>query len=329
MAILKTPEATILIEQLDNGKFLYQINALIHGLNVTESTFESFYGEKVAQAILNLENVRRLVGELRREEGPFGLERALRYYTLSFLPEEEFAGKRLLDFACGCGASTMALARIFPDSFITGIERVGGCINVCNLKREQLKLDRVSFIASTDDTTLPDNLEPIDHCIICSGYEHFLPSERSVLLHDIWGRLPVGGVLFICQSPQRYAPVGTHGPRAPMLNYLPDRLAFRIGRWIAKDWYGKLTDEEILRDGFRGGSIGEIRAILQETDHLPCFLKPNRLGVKDSIHLWILTKDISNLGTLKKIYGSFCRVLKTITGFTIEPYLNVAIRKTD
>jgi len=328
MITIKRPEATILIEPLENGKFQYQLKNLAPGLGVQETSFESFYGEKVAQAILDMEGVYRLVKELRREEGPFGMEKALRYYTLSFLPEEDFAGKRLLDFACGCGSSTMALSRIFPDTFITGIDRMEDCIHVCNLKKEQLGLERVSFIASTSDTRLPDSLEQIDHCIICASYEHFLPSERRPLLHDIWGRLPTGGVLFICQTPHRYSPIGTHGARVPMLNYLPDSLAFRIDRWIAKDWHGQFTDEEILRAGFRGGSMEEIGAILQETDFLPFFLEPNRLGVKDSIHLWMLTKDISNLGTLKRIYGAFCRVFKTVTGLTIEPYVNLAIRKT-
>ena len=328
MITLKTPEATIYIEPLENGRFHYQLKHLAPGAGVQETSFESYYGEKVAKAILDMEGVYRLVNELRREEGPSGMERALRFYTLSFLPEEDFVGMRLLDFACGCGSSTMALTRIFPDMSIIGIDRMEDCIQVCNLKKAQLGLERVSFIASTNDTRLPDNLEHIDHCIICASYEHFLPSERRPLLHDIWGRLPVGGVLFICQTPHRYSPIGTHGTRIPMLNYLPDSLAFAIDRWGARETHGNFTDEEILRAGFRGGSMEEVRAILKETGYPPYFLEPNRLGVKDTIDLWILTKDVSNLGMLKRIYGVICKGFKTITGITIEPYLNLAIRKT-
>ena len=83
----------------------------------------------------------RLISELTREEGSSGLELGLKYYTLSFLPDEDFVGKRLLDFGCGCGASTFALSRIFPKTHILGLDRLQDCIDVCNLKKEQLGID--------------------------------------------------------------------------------------------------------------------------------------------------------------------------------------------
>lgn len=123
--------------------------------------------------------------------------------------------------------------------------------------------------------------------------------------------------------------MGTHGARVPLLNYLPDRLAFKLDRWLDRETRGKFTDEEILRAGFRGGSKGEAQRIIQETGYRLRFLNPCRLGIRDSIDLWILTRDLSNFGTLKRIYDSLCRNLKSITGIAIEPYLNLAIQKTD
>ena len=71
MITLKTPEATIYIEPLENGRFHYQLKDLAPGVNVQETSFESHYGEKVAQAILDIEGVYRLVKELRRRRRPF------------------------------------------------------------------------------------------------------------------------------------------------------------------------------------------------------------------------------------------------------------------
>lgn len=325
MVSLKTLGATVNIESLPDSRFKYHLS----GEDFKETSFESFYGAKVAQALLDMGGPDRLISELTREEGPSGLEQGLKYYTLSFLPEEDFVGKRLLDFGCGCGASTFALSRIFPQTHILGLDRLENCIEVCNLKKEQLGLERVSFVASMSDDQLPATLGHIDYCILCGVFEHLLPPERHSLLHAIWDRLPRGGVLFVAQTPNRYSPIGTHVTRIPMVNFLPDGLAFYVGRWAMKRNYGIDADwERLLRGGFRGGTAHEIKLILEETGNKPEFLPAKRLNVRDSIDIWDLTKDSSSMGGLKKFAVEFCRVFKTLTGKTIDPYINLAIRKT-
>ena len=329
MVTLKTPEATVHVEELPNSRFRYHLKGTGMGQRVKETSFDSFYGAKVAQALLDMGGPDRLISEFTREEGPSGLELGLKYYTLSFLPDEEFVGKRLLDFGCGCGASTFALSRIFPQTHILGLDRLEDCINVCNLKKEQLSLDRVSFVASSADDQLPAVLGHIDYCILCGVFEHLLPPERHSLLHAIWDRLPTGGALFVSQTPNRYSPIGTHVTRIPMVNFLPDSLALHVGRWAMKKNYGIDADwERLLRGGFRGGTAHEIKLILEETGNKPEFLTANRLGVRDSIDIWNLTKDSSSLGGIKKFAVEFCRVFKTLTGKTIDPYINLAIHKT-
>jgi 2-polyprenyl-3-methyl-5-hydroxy-6-metoxy-1,4-benzoquinol methylase len=329
MLNLKTSEATIDIEPIPNSRFRYHITRTGSGKRPDHITFDSFYGEKVAIALLDMGGADRLISELRREEGHSGLELGLKYYTLSFLPDEDFVGKRLLDFGCGCGASTFALSRIFPNSHILGLDRLEDCIRVCNLKKEQLNLDRVSFVTSISDDHLPAALGHIDYVILCGVYEHLLPPERKSLLHAIWNMLPVGGVLFVAQTPNRYSPIGTHVTRIPMVNFLPDSLAFRVGHWAMKKQYGIDAGwERLLRGGFRGGTSNEIERILKETGAGPVFIQPNRLGVRDPIDIWNLTKDSSNLGLVKQVAGQFCRVFKTFTGITIAPYINLAMRKS-
>ena len=80
-------------------------------------------------------------------------------------------------------------------------------------------------------------------------------------------------------------------------------------------------------EGLEAGRRHEIERILEETAAAPVFIQPNRLGVRDPIDIWNLTKDSSNLGLVKQVAGQFCRVFKTLTGITIAPYINLAIRK--
>lgn len=328
MVSLKTPEAVVNIEQLPNSRFRYHLTKTDYGDGFKETSFDSLYGEKVAQALLDMGGPNRLISELIREEGSSGLELGLKYYTLSFVSDEEFVGKRLLDFGCGCGASTFALSRIFPKTHILGLDRLQDCIDICNLKKEQLGLDRVSFVASSSDDHLPDALGQINFCILCGVYEHLLPPERHKLLHAIWNKLPPGGILFVSQTPNRYSPIGTHVTRIPMVNFLPDSLALYVGRWAMKRNYGIEADwERLLRGGFRGGTAHEIMEILKETGGVPEIVPANRLGVKDSIDIWNLTKDSSSLGGLKAFAVRFCKVFKTLTGKTIDPYINLAVRK--
>ena len=105
MVTLETPEAIVNIESLPNARFRYHITGKNPDRTFRETSFDSYYGVKVAQALLDMGGAERLISELTREEGPSGLEQGLKYYTLSFLSDEEFVGKRLLDFGCGCGAS--------------------------------------------------------------------------------------------------------------------------------------------------------------------------------------------------------------------------------
>src|SRR5215213_2681913 len=52
-----------------------------------------------------------LCDEIMREEDPSYVERAIRHEVLGYADAAEFAGKRVLDFGCGAGASTLIMSR--------------------------------------------------------------------------------------------------------------------------------------------------------------------------------------------------------------------------
>ena len=193
--------------------------------------WETRYSLDVIMAILDHDpRYWRLHGELVRDESPHGIQHALTYYLLSFLSEQDFANKRILDFGCGCGASTLALSRMFPSAAIVGLDRLEECLRVCRLKARDAKCDRLSFVSPASDSSLPPSIGQFDYAVLCGVYEHLLPNERSSLLADLWSRLIPGGVLFIAQTPHWYFPVETHITRYPLLQYLPRFLAYPIAR---------------------------------------------------------------------------------------------------
>ena len=48
------------------------------------------------------------------EEDPRYVERAIRNDVLGYVEARAFAGKRVLDFGCGAGASTLVMSRMLP-----------------------------------------------------------------------------------------------------------------------------------------------------------------------------------------------------------------------
>ena len=63
-----------------------------------------------------------LCDEIMREEDPGYVERSIRHEVFGYVEAAAFAGKRVLDFGCGSGASTMVLARLLPPCEIVGVD---------------------------------------------------------------------------------------------------------------------------------------------------------------------------------------------------------------
>ncbi len=292
--------------------------------------WETRYSVDVIKAILDHDpRYWRLHGELVREESPQGIQHALTYYLLSFLSEQDFEKKRILDFGCGCGASTLAMARMFPTAEIVGLDRLEECLRVCRLKARDVRCDRLSFVSPVSDSSLPKDIGNFDYVVLCGVYEHLLPEERVSLLLDLWSRLTPSGVLFIAQTPNWSFPVETHFTRYPLLQYLPRSLAYPIAKRAYKKIWGQDQPwEELLRLGLHGATVREIEKIIRrDRQNRLSLLRPCRLAVEDSLDIWLATLDKSESGRVKQMIFVVLKTIKRITGLEIPPYLTVAIRK--
>ena len=263
--------------------------------------------------------------EIMREEDPRYVEDSVRSQVLSYLDAKEFAGKRVLDFGCGSGASTVVLSRVLPPCEIVGIELEERLLNVARLRAEHFGLSSLRLLKSPSGDSLPPELGEFDYIMFNAVFEHLLPHERPKLLPLVWQHLRPGGVLFLNSTPYRYSLVEVHTTGGmPFINYLPDSVTL----WAARKFCKRVRPDEswssLLRRGIRGGTVPEILGILGGSKHAR-LLTPSQRGV-DRIDLWFSTLSTRYAWLKRSIWFSL-KAIKWLTGRQITPTLSLAIRK--
>lgn len=289
MAItLEQPDACVHIEELSNGKRRLSVRALVPSLFVSTSEWETTYPLALIEEIWRRKGAAYLCDEIRRDEDPSYVQIDLYYTLLGHLPASAFAGKRLLDFGCGSGASTIALARMLPQTQIVGLDIEEDLLSAARLRAQFHGLTNLTFQRSPDEAHLPSDLGEFDFVTLIAVVEHLLPSERRTILSQLWSYLKPGGVVFITQTPYRYSPIERHTTGLPLLNYLPDRLALAAARRFSKRVSPEETWVNLLRYGIRGTTVAEILGILRSTGAgEPVVLTPKELSLRSRIDLRI------------------------------------------
>jgi 2-polyprenyl-3-methyl-5-hydroxy-6-metoxy-1,4-benzoquinol methylase len=264
--------------------------------------------------------------EIMREEDPRYVEHSLRNEILSYVDPSVFAGKRVLDFGCGSGASTVVLSRLLPRCEIVGIELEDRLLEVARQRAEHFGLSSVRLLKSPSGDSLPPDLGEFDFIMFNAVFEHLLPHERPQLLPMVWQHLRPGGVLFLNQTPYRYSLVEVHTTGGmPLINFLPDSLTL----WAARKFCKRVQPDEswssLLRRGIRGGTVPEILGILGGSKHAR-LLSPSR-EVGDRIDLWFRGLSARHAWLKRSIWLSL-KMVKWLTGKQITPTLQLAIQKT-
>jgi predicted O-methyltransferase YrrM len=141
------------------------------------------------EAILKIKDPAWLCDEIARDEDPAYVECDIFASLFGYVAKSDMDGKRVLDFGCGAGASTMIIARALPNSHIYGIELDERLLALAQLRAEYYHLDNLTLLRSPSSEQLPDQLPEFDFVLLSAVYEHMLPIERPLLLHQIWQRL--------------------------------------------------------------------------------------------------------------------------------------------
>lgn len=324
--ILTHPDASIRIEE-SNGKRAITVEPR-SGLFTPIRKWITGYPLELIEHVLRVKGPAYLCDEIMRDEDPLYVQHSFRWDILSYAGQEDFAGRRVLDFGSGSGASSMVLARMFPEVNIVGVEIVSEFVELARHRaRFHGVRDRVCYQLSPDSNSLPSDIGDFDYIIFSAAYEHLLPSERQAVLPLLWSHLKQGGVLFLDQMPYRWFPIEMHTTGLPLINYLPDRPTLYCARRFSERVSLDASWPELLRKGIRGGTTREIITILDREGRKSEFINPSRLGVKDHIDLWYQLSRTTRKPLTKTLMMWGFRAVKAITGVTMIPSLSLAIRK--
>jgi 2-polyprenyl-3-methyl-5-hydroxy-6-metoxy-1,4-benzoquinol methylase len=329
-ALLEHPDGRVIVTETASGRRRVSVQPARQSTFVARASCETSYPLKLVEQLLRIKGIGYLCDELSRDEDPQYVERYLRYAMLAYVPGEEFRGKRLLDFGCGAGASTMVLARLFPETEIVGVELRSDLLEIARMRARHRAVDGVSFLLSPSPDRLPDSLGTFDFVSFSAVYEHLLRVERAPLLAQIWGLLSRGGVLFIGQTPHRWFPHEYHTTGLPLVNYLPDRLALRVARRWSRRVDPAATWKELLRAGIRGGTEREVLSLLRAlNDGPPVSLQPEAMGFDDRVDLWYAYSMAGPRPMRRKrAVRVASKVISRLVGEDFVPSLELAIRKT-
>jgi len=285
---------------------------------------ETAYPDELIQLIIDIKEPAWLCDEIARDEERIYVQAHLETEMRAFFDFGTLRGKRILDFGCGSGASTMCLARLFPDSEIIGVELESSLLQIAEARRAHYSFENVTLLQSPSGTTLPDEIGRFDLVVLSAVYEHLLPEERGDILRQVWSLLNNGGVLFLNQTPLRYFPLELHTTGLPFINYLPDGLTFWTARKFSRRVNKSDTWESLLRAGIRGATIREIRGHLGTNAVL---LPPTMSGMLDRVDLWFAMTNMHNLRTAKLAARVVLKSINALTGVAIVPELSLAFRK--
>ncbi len=84
----------------------------------------------------------------------------------------------------------------------------------------------------------------------------------------------------------------------------------------------------MLRQGIRGGTAREVVGTLRgDTGYRPHVLRPTRGGARDEFDVWYAMASAHGRRSLRRVVAQALRAFKMLTGYSLMPYITLAIRK--
>ena len=177
--ILNKKDGVIEIEKINNRN---KIKVILKDVNVFSPAleFETSYSIDLIDKIADIKGSPWVCNEIMRDESPDYISNVLKHDILSYVTTDDLKGKRILDFGCGCGASSVILARIFPESYITGIEYVKEFVEVCEMRKDFLHIKNLEFQISPSSEVLPNDIGNFDSLnTLAHEFGHAFHSELT------------------------------------------------------------------------------------------------------------------------------------------------------
>ena len=244
----------------DGAKRVVEIAGEQHGYGgvVHHSRIETDYSRATLEAMVQAKGEMWLRDEIARAEAPDYIQAPLRRQFERFGSIE---GRRVLDFGCGCGSSTLVLARLGAAQ-VVGVEPDKEFVAVARLRvRDSGLAERIAVYHVPETTALPFDDGRFDAVVMNAVLEHIPPGTRQSHLREIWRVIAPGGRLLIGETPNRLWPQDYHTTGLWWVPYMPLELARRYA--IAR---GRVPADaslaRLLAEGIRGGAYHEIERAL-------------------------------------------------------------------
>jgi 2-polyprenyl-3-methyl-5-hydroxy-6-metoxy-1,4-benzoquinol methylase len=327
MNTLLDKEGKVKINRQNNGFTEIEVEPL-NNTFIPIRNCETPYPPSLIELIFKVKGASYLCDEICRDIDPNYVQRDLEQDLTAYFAKEDFAGKRILDFGCGSGASSMILSRMFPDAEVVGIELEEKLLEIAGARLEFYKYKNIEFHASPSGNELPPNIGEFDFVIMSAVYEHLLPGERALVIPKVWSVIKPNGYLFLNMTPHRWFPIEHHTTGLPLLNYLPAKIALPVVRKFSRRTDSTDSWELLLRRGIRGGTENEIIEILKKSsENKPVLIEPSRKNLKDRIDLWYSQLNQQNHLAVKKLLRFSLKTIRAVSGATLVPNLSLVIKK--
>jgi 2-polyprenyl-3-methyl-5-hydroxy-6-metoxy-1,4-benzoquinol methylase len=296
------------------------------GVRVARAQCDTSFPRDLIELLLRTTEPQWICDAIARHEDPAYVTSEVCSQLLAHFPQATYSGKRFLDFGCGNGASTMAMAALLPETEVIGVELSPVRVAEANAILSHRRLQNVRFLLSPSGGSLPPGLGEFDFVMLSAVFEHLLPHERTTVMPLIWSHMRPGGVIFINQTPYRWHPYEHHSSGLWAINYLPARAAW----WVASRYGGRTRHkswEEMLRGGIRGGTERSVRVALTN-GHLERAetLTPTQNGLRSRADYW-LARTSPRYRPLKKIIAAGFGLLERTLGTVPALNISVAFRK--
>lgn len=324
--VLRHPDGRVVMTPLDGGRWRVGIETDVPFAWPRPLTWETRYPPELVETLMHVKMPRWVIDEIRRDEDPLYVENDFEHDIFCFVSPDDLRGKAVLDFGCGCGASSAVLTRLAPGCRITGVELLPDLVKAAEQRGAFHGLE-ARFLLSPSADRLPPDLGRFDYILFSAVMEHLLPGERESLLPLIWDHLAPGGVLFINQTPHRWFPIEGHTTGLPLLNYLPAELAWRVAGRFSRFGHRGASWSEMQRAGIRGSTAREIMTILSRGDGQPVSLTPSRRGIASHLDLWRSSAASRHGRTSLNLKYVALKGVRALTGETLIPNISLALRK--
>jgi 2-polyprenyl-3-methyl-5-hydroxy-6-metoxy-1,4-benzoquinol methylase len=325
-AVLATTEGFVEVVPISTDRFRVTLKPHDSNTFIPRRSCETSLPPDVISSFLDA-SFTRLCDSLARHDDPEYVIKVLGNQLFAYFDAAEFRGKRLLDFGCGTGASTLYMGALFPETEVVGVELNPDKIELARRVLRARPLSNVRFLQSPDPKNLPAGIGSFDFVMLSAVYEHLLPAERSEVMPLIWSKVKPGGTLFINQTPYRYFPFEHHTTGLWLVNYLPDWLSLFLARRLSKmnPDVNKSRDWNVhLRAGIRGGTEAEVLSNLSRAAGRATVMQPRNL---DRAAYWLSGTNPQRHQWLKRAIAWLFRLTDKLWGTVPSMNLDVAIRK--